>query len=115
MIKLAKIYKGINSGTGGQGVIVIDGDKKYSLRHLYRHSIDGFQWGYGGSGPADLARSMLIDLLGNFAKSIVDHIYQDFKRDFIEIASDDLEIKEENIRAWLKTKKISSQRIDKGD
>jgi hypothetical protein len=115
VIKLAKIYRGTNIGTGGQAVIVIDGEKKYSLPHIVRHSPDGFQWGYGGSGPSELARCILLDLLGNFPKSIVDHIYQDFKRYFIEGAADDLLIKEEDIRAWLKTKKISSQRIDKGD
>jgi len=25
-------------------------------RHHFRHSQDGFGWGYGGSGPAELAR-----------------------------------------------------------
>ncbi len=112
---MAKIYKGINNGTGGQSVMVIDGDKKYSLPHIVRHSPDGFQWGYGGSGPSELARCILLDLLGSFPRSIIDHIYQDFKSYFIEIAADDLMIKEEDIRAWLKTKKISSQGIDKGD
>lgn len=34
------------------------------LKHFMRHSPDGFEWGYGGSGPAELARCMLIDALG---------------------------------------------------
>jgi hypothetical protein len=34
------------------------------LPHLVKHSPDGFSWGYGGSGPADLARSLLADHLG---------------------------------------------------
>ncbi len=34
-----------------------------TLQHLVRHSPDGFEWGYGGSGPADLARSIVGDLL----------------------------------------------------
>jgi hypothetical protein len=29
-----------------------------TLPHLMHHSPDGFEWGYGGSGPADLARSI---------------------------------------------------------
>lgn len=33
-----------------------------NLEHLERHS-DGFEWGYGGSGPADLARSIVGDLI----------------------------------------------------
>jgi hypothetical protein len=34
------------------------------LTHFLRHSPAGFEWGYGGSGPADLARALLIDALG---------------------------------------------------
>jgi hypothetical protein len=33
------------------------------LRHHVRHSPAGFNWGYGGSGPAELARCILIDHL----------------------------------------------------
>lgn len=36
----------------------------YPLPHLMRHSPDGFEYGYGGSGPSDLARSIVGDLLG---------------------------------------------------
>lgn len=31
------------------------------LHHHKRHSPDGFEWGYEGSGPAELARCILID------------------------------------------------------
>lgn len=34
------------------------------LRHVVKHSPAGFEWGYEGSGPADLARCLLIDVLG---------------------------------------------------
>lgn len=34
---------------------------------MVRHSPTGFSWGYGGSGPADLARSLLIAALGDKA------------------------------------------------
>lgn len=34
------------------------------LEHRVLHSPDGFSWGYGGSGPADLARSILWDAVG---------------------------------------------------
>ena len=37
---------------------------RYDLPHIKRHSPGGFEWGYAGSGPADLARSLLIDALG---------------------------------------------------
>jgi hypothetical protein len=51
---------------GGTEVLVRDDAAGSSapLRHVVRHSPTGFGWGYGGSGPADLARSLLIDALG---------------------------------------------------
>lgn len=40
--------------------------------HGRRHSPDGFAWGYSGSGPAALARSLLIDALGREAAKCPD-------------------------------------------
>jgi hypothetical protein len=41
-------------------VMVERGDSdSYLLPHQVKHSPDGFEWGYFGSGPADLARSIL--------------------------------------------------------
>lgn len=37
------------------------------LTHHVKHSPTGISWGYCGSGPADLARSLLIDHLGDRA------------------------------------------------
>ena len=48
------------------------------LPHLVRHSPAGFEWGYGGSGPSDLARSIVGDLLGQKDPHPVD--YQRIKR-----------------------------------
>jgi len=45
----------------GRAVVVIeysDGTTE-PLPHLVKHSPDGFAWGYGGSGPSDLARSIV--------------------------------------------------------
>jgi len=44
-----------------------DGEQFAVLQHLVRHSPDGFSWGYHGSGPAELARCLLIAALGEQA------------------------------------------------
>jgi hypothetical protein len=44
------------------------------------HSPAGFNWGYGGSGPSELARQILWDYLG---ASPHPALYQDFKRDVV--------------------------------
>lgn len=38
-----------------------------ALPHHVKHSPTGFSWGYAGSGPAELARCLLIDALGDRA------------------------------------------------
>ena len=69
-----------------------DGGKR-PVRHHARHSPAGFEFGYAGSGPAELARCLLIDLydVHDLADSDValggrDPLpvsYQEFKRAFI--------------------------------
>jgi hypothetical protein len=50
------------------------------LVHQVRHSPTGFEWGYQGSGPSDLARSILHDHLGHAAPP---PLYQRFKFDVV--------------------------------
>ena len=58
-------YTMVRDGMGHPHVLVErDGRKAYSLPHLLHHSPGGFEWGYGGSGPFDLARSIVGDFLG---------------------------------------------------
>lgn len=45
-------------------VVVICSAGVAPLRHYPYHSPDGFEWGYNGSGPADLARCILLDHFG---------------------------------------------------
>lgn len=94
-----KIYFGTNSGIGPQTIFVSSpSSAPYLLPHVKRHSPGGFQWGYGGSGPADVAFSILVDLIG---EKIAGIYYQQFKRDFIAIAGRDLRIHETAIRSWF--------------
>lgn len=63
-------------------------DKPFSHRpslEIYNHSPDGFEWGYHGSGPAQLALAILLEETGN-PQFALEH-YQDFKRDVIATAT----------------------------
>lgn len=44
------------------------------------HSVTGFEWGYSGSGPAQLAYCMLEHVYGH---KLASRNYMDFKRDFV--------------------------------
>ena len=72
------------SKPGGQPVykqLLPDGEPTQlspaASQKLRNHSPDGFEWGYCGSGPAQLALALLLDLTGN-PDLALDH-YQDFK------------------------------------
>lgn len=57
-------------------MVLIDG-KQLSpgpSQQYYNHSPDGFNWGYGGSGPAQLALAIMLRLNGK------PDGYQDFKQ-----------------------------------
>jgi len=58
-----------------------DGKANVNIEHkIIRHSSDGFEWGYGDSGPAELALNIMHEY---FVKDIAERFYQDSKIDFI--------------------------------
>lgn len=50
---------------------------------LADHSPTGFEWGYGGSGPAQLALALLADALGDEDRAI--KLHQEFKREVVAV------------------------------
>jgi hypothetical protein len=66
---------------------------------LRNHSPTGFGWGYGGSGPAQLALAILCDL---FDDEFAQENYQEFKRDVIAGLEQNSGwvLTEEEIRSW---------------
>lgn len=73
-------------------------DKSQKLRN---HSPDGFMWGYGGSGPAQLALAILLEFLPD-VKAL--NLYQKFKFDIIAKLhiKESFEIPEEMVEDWIK-------------
>lgn len=51
-----------------------------NVAHVVQHSPTGIEWGYSGSGPADLARSILLRFTD---PDTADRLYQKFKADVI--------------------------------
>lgn len=66
---------------------------------IWNHSPDGFQWGYGGSGPAQLALAILFDVTGDKERSV--RLHQEFKRDKIATLDDSFVLNINEIQHWL--------------
>lgn len=93
-------------GTGETAVTVHPSDGlPYPLPHFVQHSPDGFEWGYGGSGPSELARCVLIDHLGldgSDPELQLPVSYQEFKAAKIAtIEADYFEITSGEITGWI--------------
>jgi len=57
---------------------------------IYNHSPDGFCWGYGGSGPSQLALALMLEVND---PDVAINYYQDFKWNVIaKLSQDDFEI-----------------------
>jgi len=90
-----KTYIGVR--TPSPCVFVIENSHATVLIHLGGHS-DDFEWGYRGSGPMDLATSLLADAAGVAAAA---RLAYEFKRQIVASwQADVFSITEAEIAAW---------------
>ena len=77
----------------------IDGTAKASVPHVARHSPTGIEWGYRGSGPSDLARSVLISL---FDEATADKLYRRFCEQVVaRVPAAGGVIRARDVRRWV--------------
>jgi len=100
-----KVYEGTVTPGEMNWQVTVDG-KRLNPRHdLRNHSPDGFAWGYGGSGPAQLALAILADCTDD---ETAQKYYQDFKFAVIGVLAQDkgFELTEAEVKNVLDTLKI---------
>lgn len=78
-----RIYRGIRKVSGCIVTVSIGGrERPLNPRlDLANHSPTGFDWGYGGSGPSQLALAILADALADDERAIA--LYQRFKSTWV--------------------------------
>ena len=99
------IYRGLRYQEAGNLVVSKDGEvlSPVPSQRAYNHSPDGFQWGYGGSGPAQLALALLLDVTGQPKLAV--SLHQNFKREFVAGWGERWEMTSEEILKWVEAKK----------
>ena len=70
-----KTYHGKRSGYAVD--VTVNGRPLDPRFDLWNHSPTGFEWGYGGSGPAQLALALLADYFADDQEAL--ELYQRFK------------------------------------
>lgn len=105
-MKYQGTIKGERLGVGEVNVYIDDKEQGIKpitperSQKLYNHSPDGFEYGYGGSGPSQLALAILLELTDDEAVAL--RFYHDFKRDCIAILGGyKFEIPIKDIQTWL--------------
>lgn len=72
-------------------------------QRLYNHSLDGFSWGYAGSGPAQLALALLLRYT---TQEEALKFYQEFKWDILSaLPEDNFQFPDDVIKDWLLAKR----------
>lgn len=67
---------------------------------VYNHSPTGFEWGYGGSGPSQLALAIMLEVTDDDRKAL--NLYYDFKYDVIAgLADNQWTLPLEQIERWI--------------
>lgn len=97
------MIKGLNERTTAGGFKVYVGHELLNPKpsqQLINHSPDGFAWGYGGSGPAQLALALLLWFADrDFALAN----YQKFKWDVVaKLPVPEFELSERVVKDWIK-------------
>lgn len=87
--------------TGTPAVVRVDGKPLSPARsqRVRNHSPDGFNWSYGGSGPAQLALAILLDFTGD--RELAQAHYQHFKFEFVAGWGHPWQISGRQIREWM--------------
>ena len=104
-----KVYHGERLGeqttADDVSVKVSDGDRSYPLDsalNIRNHSPTGMNWGYWGSGPAQLALAILVDCVG---KDIALNHCSEFMRQRVGDFKSEWSITEIEIKLWLRNER----------
>jgi hypothetical protein len=109
------IYRGERTMPQRDTIVTVDGRALSTRLDLRNHSPTGFEWGYYGSGCAQLALAILADFLGQgpwdrheigSESPEVMLRYQDFKWEVIaKIQTDEWTLSGADVRGWLERKR----------
>jgi len=76
------------------------------------HSPDGFEWGYNGSGPAQLALALLLDVVG---PRLAQRYYQQFKRERVAQWGENWYVTDQQIKEWVHEALKENRLLDPDD
>ncbi len=105
-------YQGKRTGTGC--IVEKDGEVLDWRLDLFNHSPSGLEWGYNGSGSAQLALAILADYLDDDDEAV--QLHQDFARLCIAgLEHDEWEMTENQVRRTVLVLRAGQEKIRRQD
>lgn len=106
-MRIPKLFKGVRGEFGAH--VVVDygaGFEPFRLLELPegepRHSPTGYEWGYGGSGPSELARALLVSTLAEEPLVWDPTCYEVFKCDVVgQLPAEEWTLQADDICDWF--------------
>ena len=100
-----KAFVGIRDGNGLCHLYLKDGENLTKIppdrsQAVYNHSPDGYEWGYSGSGPSQLALAIMLEITGNDRRALT--LYHEFKFAVVSgMPSDYWSLPVETVQKWV--------------
>lgn len=111
-----KLYSGVRTNDGCEVRVHEPGGHTRGLDlrlDVRSHSSTGAEWGYSGSGPAQLALALACDVLGD--DEAAQAVYQDLKFRVVgRLPHDNWVLSEEQLRESIRQLQAERQRSDRG-
>ncbi len=97
-----RVYQGVRKD--GRTIVTVEKDGAISILSHVKHRADDFEWGFQGSGPSNLARSILTDSVG---PELASRHYQEFEFDIIAgFHKDEWSLSKRQILDWFHKKGV---------
>lgn len=97
-----RVYFGVRKE--GRTIVTVEKDLKVNiLPGATQQSSTGYDWGYNGSAPADLARSILTDAVGT---ELAGEHYQEFVDIIAGFQKDEWSLSKRQILDWFNKKGV---------
>lgn len=93
------MYEGRRYGELGHPVVTVNGLPLQTYNHVH-DAAPSFEWGYGGSGPSQLAVALIMDATGS--KDLAVSMRHDFKREVVQWFADNWALTNEDICARIR-------------
>lgn len=106
-------FRGYRAAGGGVFVTGPGGGPVSERWDLWNHSPDGFEWGYGGSGPAQLALAILAHIAGDDEQAV--RLHQAYKFDVVaSLPKEGWYLTVASVREWIAAKVVAGHLLEGG-